>query len=108
MPVLTAPLLLLKGYGMGNLKAWWKKVTHKCKPMEYAGEAVELHWDVPWSFSQTFTVCSECDKVTVLSEIRNDNRGSYRKETNGEKWSGRCDYAKVKSIGRDKLTVFKK
>jgi hypothetical protein len=69
------------------------------------GEVIEFHWDVPWTFSQVFTVCAGCGKVTVLSEVRNDNRGSYRKEYNGKKWSGSCDFAKVPSIGRDKLRI---
>jgi hypothetical protein len=101
-----------------KIKLWWKKnfqvcIPHLCTPTLYpeTGETMIFHWDVPWSFSQTFTVCSECDKVKVLTDTTADNRsplGGYRKETDGEKWSGRCDYAKVPSIGRDKLTVFKK
>lgn len=90
-----------------KIKAWWKKQNHKCVSMKYleTGETMIFHWDVPWSFSQTFTVCSECDRVKVLSEIKNDNRGIYIKEKDGEQWSGKCDYAKVPSIGRDKLTI---
>jgi hypothetical protein len=88
-----------------KIKLWWKRHNHMCTPKKYSdtGEVIEYHWDVPWSFSQTFTVCSECRKVKVLSEIKNDNRGSYQKETDGEQWSGMCDYAKIPSIGRDKL-----
>lgn len=89
------------------LRKKFKVVTHKCSPIKYAetGEVIEFHWDVPWSFSQTFTVCTDCGKVKVLSEIRNDNRGSYRKEKDGKTWSGSCDFAKVPSIGRDRLTI---
>ena len=67
-----------------------------------------FHWDIPWIFSQKFTVCQECKKVKILSEVTNDNRsilGGYQKEKNGEIWSGKCDYAKVPSIGRDKLMI---
>ena len=88
-----------------KLKAWWKKHNHKCVPSKYlyTGETIIFHYDVPWSFSQTFTVCEECKKVKVLSENRNDNRGTYKKEIDGEKWSGSCDYGKIPSIGNDKL-----
>jgi len=84
-----------------------KHKPHRCKPKTHpeTGEVITFHWDVPWSFSQKFTVCQECDKVKVISEIRNDNRGRYRKEENGKKWSRQCDYAKVPSIGKDKLIV---
>jgi hypothetical protein len=85
----------------------FKKITHRCSPIRYeeTGEVITFHWDVPWSFSQKFQVCTECGKVEVISEVRNDNRGSYRKEKNGRIWSGSCDFAKVPSIGRDKLTI---
>jgi len=96
-----------------KIKLWWKRNNHVCTPIVYpeTGETMVFHWDVPWSFSQTFTVCSECDKVKVLTQTIADNRqplGGYRKEKDGELWSGICDYAKVPSIGRDKLTVSKK
>lgn len=91
-----------------KIKAWWKKHNHRCKPAIYpdTGETIIFHYDVPWSFYQTFTVCEECKKVKVLSEITADNRsplGGYRKEKDGQPWSGKCDYAKIPSIGRDKL-----
>jgi len=90
---------------LDKIKAWWKRHNHICTPKKYpdTGETIIFHWDVPWSFSQTFTVCSECGQVKVLSQIRNDNRGSYNKEIDGEKWSGNCDYGKIPSIGNDKL-----
>jgi len=86
-------------------KAWWKKRFHKCSPAKYpdTGEIIIFHYDVPWSFHQTFTVCNECSRVKVLSENRNDNRGTYNKEIDGEKWSGNCDYGKIPSIGKDEL-----
>jgi len=85
-----------------------KYKPHKCKPMEYpeTGEVMIFHWDIPWTFSQTFTVCQECNKVKVISDTTNDNRsilGGYKKEIDGEVWSGKCDYAKVPSIGVDRL-----
>lgn len=91
-----------------KIKAWWKKRNHKCVPMKYlyTGETMVFHWDVPWCFSQTFTVCKECKRVKVLTDTTADNRsplGGYRKEKNGQLWSGSCDYAKIPSIGRDKL-----
>jgi hypothetical protein len=64
------------------------------------GEILTFHWDVPWLFSQTFHVCNECGKVKVLTQTTNDNRsplGGYRKEKDGETWSGSCDYAKISS-----------
>jgi hypothetical protein len=90
-----------------------KKILHRCTPMVYTetGEKIVFHWDVPWSFSQTFHVCEECEKVTVLTETTADNRsplGGYRKEKNKTLWSGYCDYAKVPSIGRDKLHISRK
>ena len=96
-----------------KIKLWWKKKNHKCVPIAYpeTGETMTFHWDVPWSFSQTFTVCTECGKVKVLTETTADNRsplGGYRKEKDGEEWSGACDYAKVPSIGREQLTVSRK
>ena len=89
---------------------WLSSKLHKCTPMKYPeiGEEIVFHWDVPWCFSQKFHVCEECEKVTVLSEITADNRspfGGYRKEKNGSLWSGRCDYAKVPSIGREELVI---
>ena len=91
-----------------KIKAWWKELNHTCKPMKYpeTGEVIIFHWDINWFFSQTFHVCKECKKVKVLSEIENKDKigdGKYQKEIDGEKWSGKCDFAKVPSIGRDKL-----
>lgn len=93
---------------LDKIKAWRKKHNHKCSPKKYpdTGETIIYHWDVPWSFSQTFTVCSECNRVKVLTETTADNRsplGGYRKEKDGAQWSGMCDYAKVPSIGRERL-----
>lgn len=90
-----------------KIKAWWKKHNHKCLPIKYStGETLIFHWDVPWMFSQEFTVCKKCDKVKVLSEVSDGCvLGGYKKEKDGEPWSGKCDFAKVPSIGRDKLTV---
>ncbi len=90
--------------------AWWNKKIHKCMPIKYSetGETIIFHWDIPWCFFQTFTVCDECKKVKVLSEVRADNRaplGGYRKEKDGQEWSGNCDYGKTPSIGRDKLRI---
>ena len=92
-----------------TIKKWFKDTTFKCTPIKYleTDEIIIFHWEIPWIFSQTFTVCKKCNKVTVINEIKNDNRGRYNKEKDGEQWSGRCSYAKVPSIGRDKLTVFK-
>ncbi len=85
----------------------FKKVTHRCSPIVFSetDEVIEFHWDIPWTFSQTFTVCTECGKVKVISEVKNDNRGSYRREIDGKVWSGSCDFAKIPSIGRDTLTI---
>jgi hypothetical protein len=93
-----------------KIKAWWKKINHKCTPMKYppTGETMIFHWDVNWFFSQTFTVCKECKKVKVLSEIENKDRiipGQYMKEKDGEQWSKKCSFAKVPSIGRNKLII---
>lgn len=89
------------------LRQKFSDITHRCSPMKYpeTGETMIFHWNVPWSFSQTFNVCKECNKVKVLAETINDNRGKYRREKDGEQWSGQCDYAKVPSIGRDKFSV---
>lgn len=78
----------------------FKKVTHRCSPIIFleTGEVIEFYWDVPWTWSQTFQVCTHCGKVKVLSEIKNDNRGRYRKETDGKIWSGSCSFAKVPSF----------
>ncbi len=94
------------------IKKYFKKVSHRCNPIEYpeTREIIIFHYDIPWLFSQMFTVCKECHKVKVLSEIINDNRsilGEYKKEIDGTKWSGNSDYAKVPSIGRDKLIISK-
>ena len=95
-----------------RIKKFIRKETHKCIPIQYPDteEDIIFHWDVPWLFSQEFTVCQECNKVKVISEIKGDNRsplGGYRREVDGTTWSGKCDFAKVPSIGRDKL-VFSK
>ena len=90
-------------------KFFSKHKPHRCKPIEYpeTGEVMIFHCDINWFFSQEFTVCQECNKVKVTSEITNgdiDMIGEYKKEIDGTQWSGQCDYAKVPSIGRDKLT----
>ena len=89
------------------IKKWFCKVCHKCVSAQYppTGETIIFHWEVPWMFSQTFTVCEECKKVKVLSKISDGCMlGGYKKEEDGKKWSGQCSYAKVPSIGRNKLT----
>ena len=93
------------------IKKWFTDTVHRCTPMKYpetgeTGETIIFHWEVNWMFSQEFHVCSECHKVKVLSEVSDGCvLGGYRKEIDGKKWSGSCSYAKVPSIGRDKLTI---
>ena len=83
---------------MSRLAKWFRKVTHKCKPLKFdeSGDVIIFVWEVPWCFLQKFTVCAECHKVKVLTKIVADNRsmmGGYRKEVNGAAWSGKYDYA---------------
>ncbi len=83
---------------MSGVAKWFRKITHKCKPMEFdeSAEVIIFVWEVPWCFFQKFTVCTECHKVRVLAEITADNRspmGGYQKEVNGTAWSGKYDYA---------------
>ena len=94
---------------IGNIFPKAKKITHKCTPARYepTGEVLTFYWEVPWLFTQKFTVCEDCRKVNVISQTQNGGamRGDYNQETHDKPWSGQCYYAKIPSIGRDRLTL---
>lgn len=92
-----------------RIKRWCHKAVHKCVAAQYpkTGETLIFHWEIPWMFSQTFTVCEECKKVKVLSLVSDGTMlGGFNKEEDGKQWSGGCSYAKVPSM-REELTFTK-
>lgn len=91
-----------------KLFKWLRRQVHLCKPVQYDGQDVVFHWEIPWLFHQEFTVCRECNCVSVISETRDVGCfpfGGPQREQHGKEWSGRCHYGKVPSIGRDKLKL---
>ncbi len=88
-----------------NVKLFFHKFR-KCTPITYepTGEILTFYWETPWVHLQTFTVCSVCNKIKVLEETGTPFY-PHQRSVDGTQFIGQFDYAKVPSIGRDKLTL---